>query len=506
MTQAAPQLPPDAVSEIAEAGPQTGEQAHALVERVWRLFTSARLALSALALLGLGLLVGYLVNPAGEALPELERAHAAQPLVLWAFRSFELYDVSRSWWFSLLLALLVLGFVASSVERLPRIRALLKYPPLRLEDVQGLRLRSAEQKTQRTEAELRSALEKAGYTVIQTARDGGADLFAEKNRSARWGAWVIHLAILVGLLGGVVNRLAAFEGTVLVPANGGRASAMVIKGRDGNELTRNLGLVVQCDDFRLKDAAPGKPGASQSDLRLFSAEPGGENRVLAQKTIGAGDPLEYGGLTFEQATFQQLEQGSRAQIALVDKVTGREQEMKLAAGETLEAEGGLTFQLVDYQEDFAGMGPAAQVMRVEEPPGALVNKSAGPRRVPSAQAKLSSFWIFANKPDFDRDNRTDRFALKFGKLLPLYATGLRISHDPSAPLLYAGGALLVAGLILSLATTHKRIWARLHAGRIAIGGAAHRNQEAFSRELERICTALGVQIELKRPAPDGSTA
>jgi len=506
VTQAAPQLPPDAVSEIAKASPLTGEQSHAFVERIWRLFTSLRLTLGLLALLGLGLILGHFVNPAGDALPELERAHAGRQFVLWTFRTFELYDVSRSWWFSLLWAALGLNFVASSLERLPRIHHLLKYPPLRLEEVPGLPLRSAEQKTQRTEAELRGALEKAGYAVTQAARDDGADLFAEKGRSARWGLWVIHLAFLIALLGALVNRFAAFEGTALVPGNGGRANSMVIRGRDGSELTRNLGLVVQCDDFRLKDATPGKPGASQSDLRLLSGEPGSENRVLAQKTISANDPLEFGGLTFQQATFEQLEQGSRAQVALVDKVTGREQEMKLGAGESLEAAEGLTFRLVDYQEDFVGMGPAVQVMRVEEPPGALVNKSAGPRRVPSAQAKLSSFWIFANKPDFDRDNRTDRFALKFGKVAPLYATGLRISHDPSIPLLYAGGALLVAGLVLSFSTSHKRIWARLHAGRVAIGGAAHRNQEAFSRELEKICTALGVEIELKRPAPDGSTA
>ena len=145
----------------------------------------------------------------------------------------------------------------------------------------------------------------------------------------------------------------------------------------------------------------------------------------------------------------------------------------VAPGEPIPGAEGLSYQLVDYNPDYAGLGPAVRVVRSEE-------------------GKETSFWVFARDPLFDRRNRDDRFAFSFDRLAPLYATGLQIARDPSTPVVYTGCFLLFLGIGIAFYTSHKRVWAQLRDGKVALGGASHRNAEAFGREFDRLCEVLGV--------------
>ncbi|MGZ6142877.1 MAG: cytochrome c biogenesis protein ResB, partial [Myxococcales bacterium] len=107
--------------------------------------------------------------------------------------------------------------------------------------------------------------------------------------------------------------------------------------------------------------------------------------------------------------------------------------------------------------------------------------------------KATRFWIFAKAPkDFDRLNRSDRFAVEFNGLAPLYATGLQIARDPSTPIIYLGCFFLFAGCAIAFYTAHKRIWARVEGGSIELGGAAHRNGDGFRTEFDQLCAELGI--------------
>src|SRR5207253_4816875 len=185
---------------------------------------------------------------------------------------------------------LALNFIACSLERLPRIYYLIRYPTPRLDEVKGLRFKAAEQPTALGPEQVKAELESAGYRVSASPRPaGGVDYFAERGRYARFGVWVIHLSILGIMGGGIVGRVTAFEGVADVPGNGGRVDSMIIRNPDGSAYRRRLGFLVQCDDFRLKEFSPGRAKSFESDLRVFSAEPGQEGRVLARKTITVND-------------------------------------------------------------------------------------------------------------------------------------------------------------------------------------------------------------------------
>ena len=77
-------------------------------------------------------------------------------------------------------------------------------------------------------------------------------------------------------------------------------------------------------------------------------------------------------------------------------------------------------------------------------------------------------------------------------LAPLYATGLQVARDPSTPVIYTGCILLFLGIGIAFYTSHKRIWAQAAQGRLALGGASHRNAESFSQEFDALCEELGL--------------
>lgn len=521
MSEAVLPAPDTAVSEIARLPELAPNEAHLVVEQVWRFFCSLRLTLANLLLLFGGMIAGTFVNPQNDSLANIEKAFAGRPAVLWTYRTFELYDLFHSWWFTLILTSLALNLIACSLERLPRIWFLVRYPSLRLDEVKGLRLRAAASGAGRTPEEVAGALRARGYSaqVLErpAAEGGGADVFAERGRYSRFGVWVVHISLLLILGGGIFGRLTAFEGTAEVPQGGGQADAFIVRKPDGSAFRKKLtgegGLpfLVQCDDFRLKEFEPGRPKAFESDLRLFEKLPDGSaGRELARQTITVNHPLRYAGLTFYQASYRQLDEQMRAKVALLDKATGARRELAVAPGEPIGAAEGLRYQLVDYQEDFSGLGPAVQVVRAEQKtpglprdPDQPVHATEAAAAAPAKDARVSSFWVFARAPDFDRDNRDDRFAFVFDRLTPVFATGLQIARDPSTPVVYAGCFLLFLGIGIAFYTSHKRVWARVAGGELALGGAAHRNAEAFAGEFAALCEQLSVSAPARSEAPTG---
>lgn len=484
----------NAVSEVAQLPPPSTDS-HPVVEAVWRFFCSLRLTLANLLLLFLGMIAGTFVNPQNDSLVNIEKAFAGRTWVLSAYRWFELYDLFHSWWFTALLTSLALNLVACSLERLPRIYYLVRYPERRLDRVAGLRFKVPFAPSALGVKQVAEALEKHGFTARSFRAPGAAGegaseqdgfVFAERGRYARFGVWVVHLSLLLILGGGVFGRLTAFEGTAQVPQNGGIATSFIQRNPDGSEFKHRLvdgaghPFLVQCTDFRLKEFEPGRPKAFESDLTVFedlgSGEPG---RELAHATITVNHPLRYGGLTFYQASYVQLDEGERAKLTLVDRATGRSRDLTVGAGETIPAADGLTYQLTDYNPDFAGLGPAVQVQRSED-------------------GRISSFWVFARDPGFDGRNRADRFSFSFDRLAPLYATGLQIARDPSTPVIYLGCFLLFAGIGIAFYTSHQRIWAQVQNGRLALGGASHRNAEGFGQKFDALCDELGLP---RRAAP-----
>src|SRR5438132_12917841 len=255
MSAAAEELVPagpagSAVSEVAQLPPPTEEESHRLIEHVWRFFCSLRLTLANLLLLFCGMIAGTFVNPQNDSLANIEKAFANRPGVLAVYRWFELYDLFHSWWFTALLLSLALNLIACSLERLPRIYFLVRWPERRLDRVVGLRFRVPFTASALTADQVAGHLQERGYRV--QAQEGF--IFAERGRYARFGVWVVHISLLLILGGGVYGRLTAFEGIANVPQNGGITTSFLQRNPDGSEFRHRLidqqgrSFLVQCND------------------------------------------------------------------------------------------------------------------------------------------------------------------------------------------------------------------------------------------------------------------
>jgi cytochrome c biogenesis protein len=471
-----------AVSEVAQLTPLTEEQSHVAIEQVWRFFCSLRLTLANLLAFFLAMIAGTFVNPQNDSLTNIEKAFAGRIWTLRAYRWFELYDLFHSWWFTLILTSLALNLIACSLERLPRIYYLVRYPERRLDHVVGLRFKVAATGSAFSADAVAALLQRDGYRVQSS--DGY--VFAERGRYARFGVWIVHISLLLILGGGVFGRLSAFEGTANVSQNGGITTSFVQRNPDGTQFRHRLvdesgkRFIVQCNDFRLKEFEPGRPKAFESDLVAY--EDLGNNEMgkeLTRATITVNHPMHWGGLTFYQASYSQMDQGARAKLSLFDKLTSKSHDLMVAPGEAIPAAEGLTYELVSFDPNFSGMGPAVQVVRTQD-------------------KDQTSFWVFANDKEFDRKNRDDRFGLAFDRLTPMYATGLQIARDPSVPVVYFGGFLLFFGIGIAFYTSHKRVWAQTGNGKLALGGASHRNAEGFGVEFDKLVQELGLPARTVR--------
>jgi cytochrome c biogenesis protein len=82
------------------------------------------------------------------------------------------------------------------------------------------------------------------------------------------------------------------------------------------------------------------------------------------------------------------------------------------------------------------------------------------------------------------------------------STGLQIKADPGIPIVYAGFALLMLGVIMSY-ISHSQIWALQVNGQCFVGGKTNRAQVTFEREMIGILDQFG-QPDDTIPASPGN--
>lgn len=310
---------------------------------------------------------------------------------------------------------------------------------------------------------LQAIREELGPPRQETAADQQVFLFAR----GRWrplGPYLVHLALILILLGGLLGKFWGIEGRVMI-REGESASHFQVES-SLKEIPMNFEM--HLDRFQVLYYPDGAtPREFRSDLTF--TQPGVEKKMICR----VNEPVTFDGLTFYQSSY-----GSEPPESLQLQVTRGEQKSELEAPlrRWVKLFGGpVEVMAMRFEQNLKGYGPAVQFVFREGP------------------GHPSTFWVLPQHPDLAEQPSGYRFQMKLPPLK--YYSVLQVKHDPGVPWIYAGFLLFLPGFYLAFFHPTQR-WAVLlqrgEKGRWegCIRGAGPRDQEAFMARTEKLLARL----------------
>ena len=475
----------------AEASRPAAESAElGIVDQLWRLFSSTRLALGLiLAIAGLSLL-GILVVQAPADLAPGSPEHAiwlqrVRPLYgAWTevLAALQLFSVANSLWMRLLLGALAVSILVCTLDRWPRIWRSVFRPSIRGDDAifqtagfrQELTLDRVE--VDQLVAALRSALSRRRYRVL--VESGPTTyLYADRYRFGRLGTLLNHLAIILVLVGTVASSVWGLRNPdFVVPEGSTRAVGF------------GTGLTVKVEAFADEYYPEGPPKDYRSDLVIYH-----DGVEVRRGTVRVNEPLGYGGVRFHQSFF-----GPAVVVQIRDE-----------AGRVIFDDG------VPLALNMRGRPMGYLVLPDRKVVGYVVAPASRPGD-PSLSAGQLRLDVF------DESNRVvvgsavleQGTPRRVGELTYTFVrerqfTGLQVVKDPGAPVIWVACALMVAGMAAALYFPHRRCWARCEAradgqAYVSLAGLTGRDS-GFERELGQLVRELEslARMDVGEAARDG---
>lgn len=258
-----------------------------VVYRIWRFFTSVRIAVYEIAFLALLVLIGTL---RGSEVPQwiADAAPALQPFV----DRWYGWDVFGSSLFSVTLAVIAIAIAICTINRVPGIWQTISTPRIRTSPGYIHRAEVNAQFTTSATAEqlesgLRSVLGRKHYRLFTERVGDQIHVYADKNRWSKLGTFPFHLALILLLVGGIVASMFGFRDTDFAVAEGETQAV-----GHGTDLSVEL--------LRFTDSYDQLGNASQYRSEVIVYDDGAP---VKSGEITVNHPMGVGAATFYQGSF-----------------------------------------------------------------------------------------------------------------------------------------------------------------------------------------------------------
>ncbi len=297
------------------------------------LVSSMRFAISLLTIVSIASIIGTVLKQ-NEPMPNYVNQFG--PFWFEVFARLGLYNVYTSWWFLLILVFLILSTALCVVRNAPKmVRDMRSWR----EHVREDSLRNFHHKAEWTAPVARTALaaqsaerlRHAGYGVKLVEKDGGTLVAAKKGAGNKFGYIFAHSAIIVILLGGMLDSelpvkfqqwflgKSPFGGTGVIadiPARhrlsvanpSFRGNTLIAEGQTSNTamlpqaagvLVQELPFSIKLEKFHIDFYSTGMPKLFASDVLVRDNETG----KTFPATIKVNHPLIYKGVAVYQSSF-----------------------------------------------------------------------------------------------------------------------------------------------------------------------------------------------------------
>jgi len=437
---------------------------------VWAFFASVKLALFTFFILAVASIIGTLI-PQGKEMQFYIDTFGPGTAKL--FQVLNVPDMYNSWWFVSLLVLFSINLIVCTIDRFPNIWRLVTMDNLAMaiERIAKMPKRQVFH-SGLPAAEAAQILEATGtsWKFKKAAKGEGVLFAAQKGPWTRLGVIAVHVSILVIFIGAIIGSALGFKGSVMIREGG---STKQIYLYDANNTAVPLGFELRCDRFELQTYDTGAPKEFISDLVVLD-----KGAEVYKKTIEVNDPLEYGGLTFYQSSYQALEDGYVIEIE--NESTKVSKKFYLSPGQPVKWEDeGLTFGITNRMGPYA-MGRYRHKIWFND-----------------ASQKPIEFWTEEGKMVIvERPDVNYLFSIR-----PLYYTGLQVTKDPGVWFVYIGCAMMLVGLFVAFFLSHKKVWIYVSdeetGSKVLVSGTSNKNKIGFDNDFSALTELLEQNDSLK---------
>ncbi|NMM33513.1 MAG: cytochrome c biogenesis protein ResB, partial [Phycicoccus sp.] len=299
------------------------------------------------------------------------------------------------------------------------------------------------------------------------------NLYADRFRWGPFGTVVAHISFVIILVGFFLSATTGFKNTQLVVPVGSTV-----------QIGNGTGLSVKAMSFNDAYYPDGSPSDYASDLILYK-----NGAQVDRQTIRVNHPMKRDGVSFFQSFF-----GEAAAMKVTD-----------AAGKTLYADAAaLQWQSDDGKHSIGKFDIKSKGLSVY-----VIDVASG-EVDPNIKAGQIQLEIDQDGKDapiatqvVDQGKTTTIAGLSYTFERTRQYTGLIVTRDPGAPLVWVGSALLVLGLYMVFFFPHRRVWVRIRktsGGSEILCASTMKRDVTFKGQFHRIVT----DIE-RAGSPSGAT-
>jgi cytochrome c biogenesis protein len=417
-----------------------------------------RLAIALLLVIALFSISGTVLEQ-GQAAAFYKANYPEHP-ALFGFLSWKviltlgLDHVYRTWWFLALLVLFGSSLTACTFKRqIPALRWFSRTWNFYTQPRQFQKFALSAEFSQSSVEALVPLLEQRRYRIFRQ----GEALYAHKGLAGRIGPIIVHVGILVILLGGILGALTGFVAQEMVPSGDTFQIKNITDAGPwaGSQVPKDWSVKV--NRFWIDYTPDGTIDQFYSDMTVLDSA----GKEVKRKTIHVNEPLRYRGVTLYQADWS-------------------------VAAVRVRLNNSPIFQLPMAQLDTGGRGRIWGTWLPTKP-----DLSEGVSLVAKDLQGMVVVYDMAGKliATVRAGMGTEVNGVTLKVLEVVGSTGLQIKADPGIPLVYAGFALLMAGVVMSY-ISHSQIWALEKDGQVYVGGRTNRAQVSFEREMIEIFDQL----------------
>jgi cytochrome c biogenesis protein len=510
------------------------EEKKTLIDRIWGLFASVKLAIIIFSLIALTSVIGTILEQRAEPAKNMLIlskifGESLASTVYAVFDSLGFMDMYHSWWFITLLVLFSANLIICSLDRLPRIWKLAKEPihPLTEEQIETVGIRrqlALKGKPEKVKDAVAVAVKAMGFNYIEAKEERGFQFYSQKGSYTRFGVYITHLSIILILIGALIGISFGFKGSVNIPEGasfpfafvssvsldpiekqerenilnaledswGDVSKAIGLLGMKEDEFKKKLrrygiqplGFSVRCDDFEVEFYENSQmPREYKSWLTVIE-----DGKEVKRKAIEVNDPLTYKGITFYQSNYGTIPNALGFVVLKVTANSGASEIKRLNLGESFIIPGTNTEGTIrDFSPalSFDQQGRAFTFSEMMNNPAVFIDVREG------GKEKYAG-WILKRYPETWKT--PEGHTVQFIDFWGIHYTGLQVRKDPGVWLVYFGSFVMTMGLFTAFFMSHRKLWVKIAEDkgntRVSIGAFANKNRAALERKIDKMVSLL----------------